>query len=196
MKVAVPARAGNLEAPVDPRFGRCPVFVLVDTQDLSYQVLPNEAATQASGAGIAAVQLVANAGAEAVIACHLGPKAFDALTAGGLKIYQFTGGTVKEAIQALQAGQLSEMSAANVPSHFGGPGGGPQGPNPGGWGAREGGIPQPPCAQAAENEIYSKNVSAELKKRLEQLTAELQEVRARITRLNQQLPQKKDNKSE
>lgn len=120
MKVAVPARAGNLEAPVDPRFGRCPVFVLVDTQDLSYQVLPNEAATQGSGAGIAAVQLVANAGAEAVIACHLGPKAFDALAAGGLRIYQFTGGTVQKAIQAQGGGSINLQRAraragANAP---------------------------------------------------------------------------------
>ena len=35
MKVAVSATGSTLDAPVDPRFGRCEVFVLVETDDMT-----------------------------------------------------------------------------------------------------------------------------------------------------------------
>lgn len=119
MNVAVAAAGMDLDAPTDPRFGRCQYFVLVNTETMAFEAISNVAAMQGSGAGIAAVQLVANAGAEAVIAANLGPNAYQALSAGGLKVYSAAGGTVREAIEALKGGQLSEISTANVPSHFG-----------------------------------------------------------------------------
>jgi predicted Fe-Mo cluster-binding NifX family protein len=119
MKVAVAASGDNLDAPTDPRFGRCQTFVIVETDDMSFKAVDNTAATQGSGAGIAAVQLVANTGADAVIAANVGPNAFTALSAGGLKVYSFAGGTVRQAVAALLAGQLEASSAPNVPSHHG-----------------------------------------------------------------------------
>lgn len=119
MRVAVAASGTDLGAQTDPRFGRCPNFLIVETSDLSFEVRANIAAAQGSGAGIAAAQLVADAGAEAVIASNVGPNAFTALSAGGLKVYGFAGGTVAEAIEALGAGRLEETALANVPSHHG-----------------------------------------------------------------------------
>ena len=46
MKVAVSATGNNLEAELDPRFGRCQWFVIVDTDQL-YQ--ENEIAYSESG---------------------------------------------------------------------------------------------------------------------------------------------------
>ncbi|MHB8995529.1 MAG: NifB/NifX family molybdenum-iron cluster-binding protein [Armatimonadota bacterium] len=119
MKIAIAASGTNLEALTDPRFGRCPYFVIVETETMAFNTVDNIAAAQGSGAGIAAVQLVADQGADAVIAANVGPNAYTALAAGGLKVYGFPGGTVKEAVAALQAGQLEESHAANVPSHHG-----------------------------------------------------------------------------
>ncbi|MCS7366963.1 MAG: dinitrogenase iron-molybdenum cofactor biosynthesis protein, partial [archaeon YNP-WB-062] len=31
MKICVSATSNSLDAPVDPRFGRCPYFIIVDT---------------------------------------------------------------------------------------------------------------------------------------------------------------------
>ena len=67
MKVAVSAQAPSLEAPLDPRFGRCAYFVIVDTDTMRFEAIDNAAASAGSGAGILAAQTVANAGAEAVI---------------------------------------------------------------------------------------------------------------------------------
>jgi len=119
MRVAIAAAGRDLEARTDPRFGRCQCFVIVDTDTMAFEAVDNIAAAQGSGAGIAAVQLVADQGADAVIAANVGPNAFTALSAGGLKVYGFTDGSVREAVLALLAGQLEETHAANVPSHHG-----------------------------------------------------------------------------
>lgn len=119
MKIAIAASGTGLDAATDPRFGRCPCFMIVDTDTMNFEAVENTAAVQGSGAGIAAVQLVADTGADAVIAANVGPNAFTALSAGGLKVYGFAGGTVREAVLALLAGKLEETAAANVPSHHG-----------------------------------------------------------------------------
>ena len=119
MKIAVAATGNDLDAQTDPRFGRCAHFVLVDAETMAISATDNTAAAQGSGAGIAAAQLVADAGVEVVIASNLGPNAFQALAAGGITVYEFAGGTVRQAVEALKAGELQEMSASNAPSHAG-----------------------------------------------------------------------------
>ncbi len=119
MIVAVAASGTDLEAQSEPRFGRCAYFALVDTETMESRAMENTAALQGSGAGIAAVQLIANAGAEAVIAGNVGPNAFQTLAAGGIKAYGHQGGTVRQVVEALGAGTLAEIGGANVPSQFG-----------------------------------------------------------------------------
>ena len=99
-------------------------FVVVDVDSMQVQNIPNTAAAQGSGAGIAAARLVADAGADAVVAGNLGPNAHQALSAGGLALYIFPGGTVRRAVEAFKAGTLIELDAANVAAHFGMGGGG------------------------------------------------------------------------
>lgn len=188
MKVAIAASGNTLDAPTDPRFGRCNQFMIVDTDTMQYTVLDNTAAMQGSGAGIAAVQLVANAGADAVIAANFGPNAFQALSAGGLKIYSFAGGTVAQAVEALKAGTLTEISDANVPSHFGmnaggggmggggGRGMGGGGGMGGGRGCARGGGFAPPCAPDTDE-------LARLKDHAQSLENQLQELQKRIGQL-------------
>lgn len=43
MKMCVTASAGNLDAQIDPRFGRCPYFLIVDSETMKFDVVPNVA---------------------------------------------------------------------------------------------------------------------------------------------------------
>ena len=43
MIVCVTATAGDLNAQVDPRFGRCPYFVFVDPDTMAIKTMPNDA---------------------------------------------------------------------------------------------------------------------------------------------------------
>jgi len=119
MKIAVTATGKDLDARVDPRFGRCKGFVVVDSETGVFTAIDNPGAMAGGGAGIQAAQAVANAGADVVLAGNYGPNAHGALAAGGIKAYMVQGGTVREAVEAFQGGELAEASEATVPSHFG-----------------------------------------------------------------------------
>ena len=152
MKVAVAASGDNLDAVADPRFGRCPMFLIVDTDSMEFEALATPGAQAGQGAGIQAAQLVANAGAQAVIAGNYGPNAYQTLSAGGLDVLSGASGTVRQAIEAFKAGQLAAVEEASVPPHFGlgatggtppatsvGPGGGTGGGGGRGMGGGRGG---------------------------------------------------------
>ncbi|ACX52213.1 Dinitrogenase iron-molybdenum cofactor biosynthesis protein [Ammonifex degensii KC4] len=129
MKVAVSATGQGTEALVDPRFGRCPYFVIYDTDSGSYYAVPNPAQAAGGGAGIQAAQTIVAQGVSAVITGNLGPNAFQVLAAAGIKCYVGAGGTVQEAIEAFRQGKLSLASSATAPPHAGG-----------GWGGGRGGC--------------------------------------------------------
>ena len=138
MKIAVPATSPDLDAPADPRFGRCSFFLVVDTDTLDHEVVENTVAQEASGAGIAAATLVADAGAQIVIAGNLGPKAMEALLARGLSLYQGLDGTVRDQVEAYTEGRLQPLSTPSAGETFGLSGGG-QGMGGGGRGRGGGG---------------------------------------------------------
>jgi len=120
MKVAVTTVGENLEAQVDPRFGRAAKFILYDTESKEFRVVDNNAGVTAShGAGVTAGQAVAEAGAEAVITGNCGPRAFQVLTAAGIKVYIGASGTVAEALRQFEQGKLAEAGGPNVQQHFG-----------------------------------------------------------------------------
>ncbi|NHW44216.1 MAG: dinitrogenase iron-molybdenum cofactor biosynthesis protein, partial [Candidatus Verstraetearchaeota archaeon] len=76
MKICVSATSNSLDSLVDPRFGRCPYFIIVDSETMQYEAIPNPAVYAASGAGVQAVQLIVSKGVEVVITGNVGPNAF------------------------------------------------------------------------------------------------------------------------
>jgi len=120
MRVAVTTVGEDLGAQVDPRLGRAAKFILYDTESKEFSVIDNDAGiTAGQGAGVAAGQTIAEAGAEAVITGNCGPRAFQVLTAAGIKVYIGTSGTVAGALKQLEQGKLKEAGGPNVQQHFG-----------------------------------------------------------------------------
>lgn len=119
MKIAITSQGKDLDAKVDPRFGRCAAFIVVDTETLEFKAVDNTMVNAAAGAGIQAGQKVADQNVEAVLTGNCGPKAFRTLQAAGISIYSGVSGTVREAIEQFKAGNLSADNAANVDGHFG-----------------------------------------------------------------------------
>ena len=122
MKIAVSAMSDDLNSMVNPVFGRCAGFLIVEAdgkeiKDSSY--IENEAMYARGGAGIAAAQTVVNQGVSAVISGNLGPNAFMVLKQMGVKVYQASGLSVRAAIEKLADGKLSELSSSSVGTNFG-----------------------------------------------------------------------------
>ena len=119
MKIAVTSKSNNLESEIDPRFGRCSYFLIVDTDTMNFEYLSNESAMASGGAGIQAAQNVAKTGAEVVVTGNMGPNAFQTLSAAGIRVFIGANGTVKEAVEKYKKGELKEAEAPNVGSHSG-----------------------------------------------------------------------------
>jgi predicted Fe-Mo cluster-binding NifX family protein len=119
MKICVSASSGSLDANVDSRFGRCPYFVVVDSETLEFTVVSNDSTNAAHGAGIQAAQTVANMGVKVVITGNVGPNAFNVLSATGIKIVTGASGSVRDAVEKYKRGQLKEAGNPTVGGHFG-----------------------------------------------------------------------------
>jgi len=119
MKIAVTSKSNNLESEIDPRFGRCSYFLIVDTDTMSFEYLSNESTMASGGAGIQAAQTVAKLGAKVAITGNIGPNAFQTLSAAGIKVFTGVNGTIKEAIEKYKNGELKETEAPTVGSHSG-----------------------------------------------------------------------------
>jgi predicted Fe-Mo cluster-binding NifX family protein len=107
-----------MDSPIDPRFGRCAYFIIVDTDTMQHNAIENDAAMASGGAGIRAAQTVASTNVEAVITGSVGPNAHPALQSAGIKIMTGAVGTVREAVQKMKQGQLQQISTPG-PAHRG-----------------------------------------------------------------------------
>ncbi len=132
MKIAVSSSGNQLDSQIDPRFGRCAYFVIVDTENMTYEAFDNESIALGGGAGIQAAQFVASKGAKAIMTGNVGPNAVKALAAGGVEVFVGQNGTVKEAVERYKSGALQSSAEANVVDHYGMGGGGGAGAGGGG----------------------------------------------------------------
>ena len=131
MKLIVTSTGKNLDAAVDPRFGRAQYLTLVETEGLAFEATENPGLQASGGAGVQAAQLAAAAGAKAVLTGNVGPNAYLALAAAGIKVYIGAAGTVRQAVEAYARGELQEATAPSVGAHAGS-GPGPASPSMGG----------------------------------------------------------------
>ena len=119
MKIAVTAREKTLDDQVDPRFGRCAYFLIVDTENMSVEAVPNPNTTAGGGAGIQAAQLMADRGVEAVQTGNCGPNAYRTLEAADIRVVVGVTGRVKDAVELYKSGGAQSASGPNVASHSG-----------------------------------------------------------------------------
>jgi predicted Fe-Mo cluster-binding NifX family protein len=119
MRIAVTATGEGLEALASPVFGRCQWVVLVDTETMEVESLANPALAASGGAGVQAAQHIAELGIQAVVTGNVGPNAYQVLNAAGIAVYLYAEGSVRQAVEAFQAGQLPSASGATAPSHAG-----------------------------------------------------------------------------
>jgi len=122
MKICVTAEGKDLNASIDPRFGRCKYFIFVDTESLLFEAIENPSLNSTGGAGIQAGQLMSAKGVKAVLTGNVGPNAHQVLSAAGIEVFTGVSGTVKEAIENHKFGKYAPAANPTVGSKFGMPG--------------------------------------------------------------------------
>jgi predicted Fe-Mo cluster-binding NifX family protein len=194
LKVAVSATGGSLDAAVDPRFGRCPYFVIVDTETMRSEAVQNTSMYAPSGAGIQAAQTVASKGVRAVLTGSVGPNAYQALSAAGVKIMTGVAGTVREAVESYKKGELAGVSGPTADMGYGMGGGFAMGMGRGGGRGRGMGRGMgmrgfvPPAYPGVPSVPTTPQVTKEqevqmLKSQMELLQAQLDQIKKRLEEL-------------
>jgi predicted Fe-Mo cluster-binding NifX family protein len=119
MRIAITATEPTLDAAVDPRFGRCPYFLIVETDNMSFEAVDNAGQELGQGAGIQSARLMADKGVQHVLTGNCGPNAHQALSAAGIAVMVGCTGTVRDVAEQFKAGQLKPADQPNVPGHAG-----------------------------------------------------------------------------
>ena len=119
MRIAFTASGDSLAAPLDPRFGRTPGFLVYDDEAGSLESINNEQNLNAAqGAGIQAAQLICQQKVDCLITGHCGLKAFQTLEAAGVKVYLCQAKTIEEAYALFKRGELVATQSANAEAHW------------------------------------------------------------------------------
>jgi len=113
LRVCVPTYGWKgLDDYVCEHFGRAPTFTVVDLSSKKVEVVPNT--SQHMGGMGYPPEIMQNLGVEVVICSGLGPRAIKMFEQFGIEVYVGASGTVKEAIQAWQAGKLQMATDENA----------------------------------------------------------------------------------
>jgi len=119
MKIAVSSSGKDLDSLIDPRFGRCAYFLIVETDDMSFEVFDNQSIASGGGAGIQSAQYISSKGAKAVITGNCGPNAVQTLAAAGIEVFLENTGIVRKVLQKYKDGKLTSTNMANVAEYSG-----------------------------------------------------------------------------
>lgn len=119
MKIAISATGPSLDAEVDPRFGRCQYFLIVDPDTMEFEAIDNTNKMASGGAGIASAQAVASKGVQTVLTGDCGPNAYRALEAAGIQIVTGVSGNIRKAIEGYKSNEFKTTSKPSVDAHSG-----------------------------------------------------------------------------
>ncbi|MCP4719970.1 MAG: dinitrogenase iron-molybdenum cofactor biosynthesis protein [Desulfobacteraceae bacterium] len=119
MKIAVTSKGQDLNAEVDPRFGRAAYVIIVDTDTLEFEVIDNASNRNSmKGAGIQAASGIADKGAKVLLTGFCGPNAYKTLEAADIKVANDATGTIQNVVDQYKAGKFEFATSANVDGHW------------------------------------------------------------------------------
>ena len=118
MKIAVSATGKDLDCQIDSRFGRCAYFIIVETDDMSFEAFDNQNAALAGSAGVQSASFVASQAVKCVLTGNCGPKAASVFSSTGIDVYTGQKGVVRDVVENFKKGQIA-ATGTNVPEKFG-----------------------------------------------------------------------------
>lgn len=118
MKILFSSSGKDLDSNLDLRFGRCPYFLIYNTENEEVKVLENAGQNASGGAGIAAAQQVVDENVDVVITSNVGPNAFNLLQESSVEVYKGKNIPCSLLLKNFNEGKLEKLKTAG-PSHMG-----------------------------------------------------------------------------
>ena len=118
MKILVTSKGKTINDEIDPRFGRCNYFIIVEKgKREKVKAVRNIGKNESHGAGLIAAEQAGNLSPDAIITGRIGPNAFMMLNRLNIKIYT-SSGNIEKAIENFLKNALNEIKNP-ARSHFG-----------------------------------------------------------------------------
>lgn len=113
VKIAIATIGNNgMDDYVSEHFGRAPTFTIVDLDTNEVKAIPNTS-EHMGGSGYPP-EIMASACVKVMLCSGLGPRAIGMFEQYGIEVYVGASGTVRDAIQAYQAGRLHVATDENA----------------------------------------------------------------------------------
>lgn len=119
MKICISAFGKDLDSEVDPQFGRCNYFVIIDPDIGSVTSIKNPGSEASGGAGIRAAEAIAGAGVNTLLTGSVGSNSFSILSEAGIETHSGIRGMVSFALREYQSGKLALLESPNASTHIG-----------------------------------------------------------------------------
>jgi predicted Fe-Mo cluster-binding NifX family protein/ferredoxin len=119
MKIAITSTGPTLDDNVEARFGRCPYFLIIDTDTMQYEAIENPNIALGGGAGIQSAQLMSEKEVKTILTGNCGPNAFNVFGQAGIQVIVGVSGHVRNTVKQFKAGTMTSATGPNVDSHFG-----------------------------------------------------------------------------
>ena len=100
MKIAVPSTRPDLTGTVEPKLGMAAWLVVVDTEDMSFEAVQGPPRSSGPGAGVVAISLAVNLGAEVLLLGYVAQHIAGPLQKRGIKVVSGISGSVQDAVSA------------------------------------------------------------------------------------------------
>jgi len=126
MKIAIPADGPSLEARVQSKLGTTSYLLIVDPDDMSFEVLDGPPTSLGPGAGVQALSMVLAKGARVILVGYISPNISKPLQKNGIEVVTSVSGSVREAVMKYTCGGFGlaenndRESGAKSPAQQGG----------------------------------------------------------------------------
>jgi predicted Fe-Mo cluster-binding NifX family protein len=117
MKICIPSEQNlGLESPTYSHFGSAPYFIIYDTETRALKTLENADEHHAHSA-CHPLKALAGETVDAVIVGGIGGRAIAGLNGAGIRVFRSIPGTVRENLDRLENGRLSELTPDQACAH-------------------------------------------------------------------------------
>ena len=123
LKICISANGDNLNAFLDPRFGRAMFFLIINSDGKLIKAIKNTGQQAMRGAGVTAAQIVADEKVDVIITGNIGPNASIVLGTSKIKIFIGLPETpILDIIKKYQENKLQEIVGTEFSHHNSGQG--------------------------------------------------------------------------
>lgn len=98
MKIAIPSTEPNLDGMVENKLGIAAYLLVIETDDMSFDVLNGPSYSSGPGAGVQAVTLLMNMGAQIILVGFISPYIANVLEKQGIEVVTKVSGSVMKAV--------------------------------------------------------------------------------------------------